>query len=138
MTAVLESAATDAWLLPILRDILSESDMQQLESTAGVSCWRAAVDTGLATDDTLLDALSARTHFRIATDLLVSSEACERVSETLARKFGILPLAVSQTVLDIAVSNPYDLDCEKTLAFATSRTVRMSLAPPDRIVDRIE
>src|SRR5205823_9035236 len=76
--------------------------------------------------------------FRIATDLLVSSEACERVPEKLARRFAILPLSMSESVLDIATANPYDLDCEKVLAFATGRTVRMSLAPPDRIMERIE
>jgi type II secretory ATPase GspE/PulE/Tfp pilus assembly ATPase PilB-like protein/8-oxo-dGTP pyrophosphatase MutT (NUDIX family) len=60
------------------------------------------------------------------------------VSEWLARRFEILPLAVSDSILDIATSNPYDIDCEKTLAFATRRRVRMSLAPPNRILERIE
>jgi type II secretory ATPase GspE/PulE/Tfp pilus assembly ATPase PilB-like protein/8-oxo-dGTP pyrophosphatase MutT (NUDIX family) len=138
VTPVLETTSADLWLLPVLRDILADDAVEQIVSTAGESYWRRAVDGGLATDDDLLEALSARTHFRIATDLLVSSEACEKVPEKLARRFGILPLSVSQTVLDIASSNPYDLDCEKTLAFATGRTVRMSLASPDRILERIE
>jgi type II secretory ATPase GspE/PulE/Tfp pilus assembly ATPase PilB-like protein/8-oxo-dGTP pyrophosphatase MutT (NUDIX family) len=60
------------------------------------------------------------------------------VSERLARRFSILPLSLSETTLEIATSNPYDLDCEKTLAFAARRTVRMSLASPDRIQERIE
>lgn len=138
MSSALESAASDVWLLPILRDILPEVSLDQLECRVGSSYWRAAVDGGLASDDDLLGALSAHTHFRIAGDLVVGSEACEKVPEKLARKFGILPLSISQTVLDIATSNPYDIDCEKTLAFATRRTVRMSLAPPDRILERIE
>lgn len=137
MSAVLEPTP-DQWLLPVLRDILPQSAIEQVESTVAVSYWRTIVESGLATDEDLLAELSARTHFRIATDLLVSSEACERVSEKLARKFGVLPLAMSQTILDIATANPYDLDCEKTLAFATGRTVRMSLAAPHRIMERIE
>src|SRR5207253_7892527 len=137
MSAVLEPP-TDQWLLPVLRDILPQSAIEQVESTVAVSYWRAIVEGGLATDEDLLAELSARTHFRIATDLLVSTEACERVPEKLARKFGVLPLSISQTILDIATANPYDLDCEKTLAFATGRTVRMSLAPPHRIIERIE
>jgi type II secretory ATPase GspE/PulE/Tfp pilus assembly ATPase PilB-like protein/8-oxo-dGTP pyrophosphatase MutT (NUDIX family) len=138
MSSAVESPASDPWLLPLLREILPESAIEQLESTAETSYWRAAVDSGLATDDALLELLSSRTRFRIAIDLLVSSEACDRVSERLARRFGILPLSISDSILDIATSNPYDLDCEKTLAFATGRTVRMSLAPPDRITERIE
>ena len=136
MTSV-DSVATDRWLLPILTEILPESSIQALDPV-GASYWRAAVNNGLVTDDEVLDALSTRTRFRIATDLLVSSQARDKVAEWLARRFGILPLAISESTLDIATSNPYDLDCEKTLAFATARTVRMCLAPPDRIQERIE
>src|SRR5688572_13017650 len=97
---------------------------------AGASYWGAAVDKALVTDEEVLEALSRRTRFRIATDLLVSSEARDKVPERLARRFAILPLAISGSTLDIATSNPYDLDCEKILAFATCRTVRMCLATP--------
>ncbi len=138
MTSVVDCAATDGWLVPILKDILPESSLRGLELAEDGSYWRTAVDKHLLTDDDLLEALSARTHFRIAADLLVSAHACDRVPEKLARKFGILPLAISESTLDIATSNPFDLDCEKTLAFATARTVRMCLAPPDRIQQRIE
>src|SRR5688572_4204429 len=112
--------------------------MQSLEQKMGSSCWETAVAAGIASDDDILHAVAVRTRFRIATDLIVSSEAREKVPEWLARKFAILPLAISESTLDIATSNPYDLDCEKTLAFATARTVRMCLAPPDRIRERIE
>ena len=138
MTSVVDSAPADSWLLPILTELLPRPSLEVLETAAPASYWRAAVDKGLVTDDEMLRALSARTHIRIATDLLVSSQARDKVSERLARRFGILPLAVSESALDIATSNPYDLDCEKTLAFAAARTVRMYLAPPDRILERIE
>ena len=138
MISVVDSVATDTWLFPILKQLLPEDSLRALEPGAGRSLWRAVVDGSLLTDGDVLEALSARTRFRIATDLLVSSQACEAVSERLARKFGILPLAISESTLDIATSNPYDLDCEKTLSFATARTVRMCLAPPDRIQQRIE
>src|SRR5438552_2383809 len=138
MISVVDSVATDTWLFPILKEVLPEDALRALEPGDGRSLWRAVVDRSLLTDCDVLEALSTRTHFRIATDLLVSTEACERVPEKLARKFGVLPLSISQTILDIATANPYDLDCEKTLAFATGRTVRMSLAPPHRIMERIE
>jgi type II secretory ATPase GspE/PulE/Tfp pilus assembly ATPase PilB-like protein/8-oxo-dGTP pyrophosphatase MutT (NUDIX family) len=133
-----DAVATDRWLVPILTDILPQRSLQALQPAVGSSYWRAVVDKALLTDDEVLEALSARTRFRIATDLLVSSQARDKVPERLARRFGILPLAISESTLDIATSNPYDLDCEKTLAFATARTVRMCLASPDRIQERIE
>ena len=109
-----------------------------LESRLGASYWETAVSEALLGDEEILEALSLRTHVGVASDLLVSSLAREMVSERLARRFAILPLSVSESTLEIATSNPYDLDCEKTLAFATRRTVRMSLAPPARIQERIE
>ena len=138
MTSIADSVPTDRWLVPILKELLPDSSLKEIESAGGPSYWRAAVDKALITDEQVLDALSTRTRFRIASDLLVSSQARDRVSERFARRFGILPLAISESTLDIATSNPYDLDCEKTLAFATARTVRMCLASPDRIQERIE
>ncbi|HKC81127.1 MAG TPA: ATPase, T2SS/T4P/T4SS family [Gemmatimonadaceae bacterium] len=133
-----DSTASDSWLVPVLTDLLSEASVQALDPAEGVSYWQAAVEKALLTDDELLKALSSRTHVRIATDLLVSSQARDKVPERFARRFGIIPLAISESTLDIATSNPYDLDCEMTLAFATARTVRMCLAPPRRIRERIE
>jgi type II secretory ATPase GspE/PulE/Tfp pilus assembly ATPase PilB-like protein/8-oxo-dGTP pyrophosphatase MutT (NUDIX family) len=138
VTSAADTVPTDRWLVPVLKELLPDSSLKVVESAGGPSYWRAAVDKALITDDEVLAALSTRTRFRIATDLLVSSQARDRVSERLARRFGILPLAISESTLDIATSNPYDLDCEKTLAFATARTVRMCLAAPDRIQERIE
>jgi len=128
----------DRWLLPLLRELLPATSVDSIESKIGVSHWRAAVDEGLITDDEILVALSERARVGIAKGLLVSSQAREKVPEWLARRFEILPLAISHSTLDIATSNPYDIDCEKTLAFATRRSVRMSLAPPDLILERIE
>jgi len=118
--------------------MLPSPSVATIESRVGVSYWSAAVDEGLTTDDEILEALSLRARVGIANGLLVSSEARDKVTEWLARRFEILPLSVSDSMLDIATSNPYDIDCEKTIAFATGRTVRMSLAPPSRILERIE
>src|SRR6266550_1139691 len=138
MASVIDSAATDYWLLPLLAELLPQTAIDQIESSAKGSYWRSAVENGLATDDDILDLLATRTHCRIASDLVVSSPACEAVPEKLAHKFGILPLSISESFLDIATANPYDIDCEKTLAFAASRTVRICLAAPKRIQERIE
>jgi type II secretory ATPase GspE/PulE/Tfp pilus assembly ATPase PilB-like protein/8-oxo-dGTP pyrophosphatase MutT (NUDIX family) len=118
--------------------LLPEKSLELLESKTEVSYWKTAVDEALVTDDDILGAVSARARVGIASDLLVSSEAREKVPERLARRFSILPISVSENALEIATSNPYDLDCEKTLAFAARRTVRMSLASPARILERIE
>jgi type II secretory ATPase GspE/PulE/Tfp pilus assembly ATPase PilB-like protein/8-oxo-dGTP pyrophosphatase MutT (NUDIX family) len=138
VTSVEVLPAQDRWLVPILSGMLPEGAVEALESSVGDSYWRAAVENGLLTDDDIVRAVSAKARVRIATDLVVSSQARGKVPERLARRFGVLPLAISESTLDIATANPYDLDCEKILAFATRRTVRMCLAPPQRIRERIE
>ena len=137
MASTAQSAA-DGWLLPILTELLPGTAIADLEARIADSYWQAAVDSKLLGDDDLLNALAARTHFPLARDLIVSAQARDEVPERLARRFRVLPLAVSDSQLDIATSNPYDLECEQLLAFTTCRRVRMSLAPPRRILERIE
>lgn len=86
---------SDRWLLPILRELLPGTSLELLESRTEASYWKTAVDEALLTNDDILAALSARARVGIASDLLVSSEARDKVSERLARRFSILPLSVS-------------------------------------------
>jgi type II secretory ATPase GspE/PulE/Tfp pilus assembly ATPase PilB-like protein/8-oxo-dGTP pyrophosphatase MutT (NUDIX family) len=134
----LKSSPSDAWLLPTLRELLPQPSIESLQSAESPSLWESATASGLLKEDDILDALSVRSRTSLAGELVVSSEARDKVTEQLARRFGVLPLAVSASTLDIATSNPYDIDCEKTLAFATERKVRMLLASPTRIQERIE
>ena len=138
MTAAVQLEPRDRWLLPLLTELLPKAALETVTSEAGDSYWQTVVDKRLLSDDQLLGALASRTRFRVATDLVVSAQARDRVPERLARRFGVLPLAVSDSVLDVATSNPYDLECEQLLAFATGRRVRMALAAPHRILERIE
>jgi type II secretory ATPase GspE/PulE/Tfp pilus assembly ATPase PilB-like protein/8-oxo-dGTP pyrophosphatase MutT (NUDIX family) len=128
----------DGWLLPILREILPDDSFAALESRVTSSFWETALGAGDLTEEQLLAAISQRTRLRVAHGLVVTSQAKERVPERLARRFGILPLSLSDSTLEIATANPYDLDCERTLAFASGRTIKMSLASPVRIAERLE
>ena len=128
----------DEWLLPTLESILTPEAFAQLRSAAQESYWESAVRRGMVTDDEILTALAARFRMRIANLATVTQQARELVPEQLARKYRVVPLAISDSFLDIATADPPDLDCERTLAFGTGRTVRMSLAAPARIVERID
>src|SRR6266498_3586358 len=122
----------DRWLLPVLRDLFPQKTLDAFEANASGSYWQAAVATGAVTDEQLLAAIARRTNLRVANGLLVTSQAREQVPERLARRFRVLPLSVSESALEIATANPFDLDCERTLAFASGRAIRMSLASPIR------
>ncbi len=101
------------------------------------SLWEAAVTKGLTSDADILAALAARFRMPVADLEQVSNEARDALPESLARKYRVLPLRVTSSTIDIATADPHDLDCERNVGFATGRTVRMNLAAPARIVERI-
>src|SRR5687768_10826430 len=128
----------DEWLLPTLEGVLPPERIAVLKAEATESYWETAVRRGLITEEALLEALAKRFRMRVANVMSVTQAARELVPEQLARKYRVLPLAISDSALDIATADPHDLDCERTLAFATGRTVRMQLAAPSAIVARID
>ena len=128
----------DEWLMPTLETLLPPEEVDKVREAAQESYWEAAVRRSLVSDDEILTALASRFRMKIANLAIVSQQSRDVLPEQLARKYRVLPLAVSDSILDIATADPHDLDCERTLAFATGRTVRMSLASPMRISERIE
>ncbi len=133
-----ERSIRDDWLLPTLQALIDAQSLSHLKQQARESLWDAAIRHGLVTDGDILAALSARFRMPIADLTSITSEAKSVVPESLARKYRIVPLRVSDSALDIATADPHDLDCERTLGFATGRTIRMHLASPSQLSERID
>ena len=130
--------ARDEWILATLEGLMTPEQFVQLKAERSDSFWETATRRGYATDDLILTALSTRFRMKIANLNAVSTQARELVPEQLVRKYRVLPLQVSDSTLDIATSDPYDLDCERTLAFALGRTVRMAIGSPTKILERLD
>src|SRR5215218_72361 len=128
----------DEWLLPTLEGLVARDAFEQLKQQDTESYWDAAVRAGSIGDEAILTALAARFRMKVADLSTATSQARELVPESLSRKYRIVPLAASDSALDIATADPHDLDCERTLAFATGRTVRMQLAAPGALETRID
>ncbi|HWP36963.1 MAG TPA: type II/IV secretion system protein [Gemmatimonadales bacterium] len=104
----------------------------------GDSLWAAVVTQGKATDEQILSALATRFRLKLADLTQSERQARELVTEQVARRYHVLPLRITDSYLEIAGANPFDLDCEKTLAFATGREVRVHLASPAKIQEKID
>ncbi|MBI2536211.1 MAG: type II/IV secretion system protein, partial [Gemmatimonadetes bacterium] len=100
--------------------------------------WETVVSQGKATDEQLLGALATRFRLKLADITQSDQQARELVPEQVAKKYHIIPLRITDSYLEIATANPFDLDCEKMLAFATGREVRIQLASPKKIQDKID
>ena len=123
-----------------MRQLLGEDKLEELRRSkrAASSLWETAVSCDMATDSEILSALATRFRVKIADLSQMERAAKALVTEAQARKYHILPVRGTDSYLEIATANPFDLDCEKTLAFATGREVRLLLASPAVIAERID
>ncbi len=135
-----ERTFTDEWLFRTMEELLGRErvDALRLDKDAADSLWGTVVAKRLATDEQILGALATR--FRLKLVDFAQSERAARdvVPEQVARRYHVLPIHVTDSYMEIATANPFDLDCEKTLAFATGREVRVLLASPSQIQDKID
>jgi type II secretory ATPase GspE/PulE/Tfp pilus assembly ATPase PilB-like protein/8-oxo-dGTP pyrophosphatase MutT (NUDIX family) len=69
----------------------------------------------------------------VAESLETSEAARLLIPERIALRHRIVPLTCSASTIDIATSNPWDLDAERAISFACGRSVKMWLASPPAI-----
>ncbi len=131
---------TDDWIVPIVEKMVPEGtlDKIQAESSTPVSLWARLVERRLATDDQILQAAAARFRFPVADLSTIDPKIRDGVPEQLARRFKVFPLALTDSYLEVATSDPFDIDAEKGLAFAMGREVRLKLATPAKISEKLE
>src|SRR5438128_1390502 len=130
----------DEWLAHSLGEALPPERLVELRGKAapGATLWESVVAEKIATDEQILTALSTRFRLKLADVRLLEPSVKEKVPEQLARRFHILPLRVTDSFLEIATANPFDLDAEKALAFATAREIRMQLLAPSKINEKLD
>ena len=125
----------DEWLVPTVEPLLAGDALAALRlevAPAPVSLWETAVQRRLVSDDQVLGAIATRFRLPIADLSRVDSRVTGDIPEQLARRFTVVPLGQTDSYLEVATANPFDIDAEKMLAFATGREVRMLLASANR------
>jgi type II secretory ATPase GspE/PulE/Tfp pilus assembly ATPase PilB-like protein/CheY-like chemotaxis protein len=134
------SRFNDEWLASVVAPLLKPGVLEKLrpEHTDPESLWERIIGEDLIPEAELLAALSTRCRLPIA-DLDTANAAMRDVlPETLARRYGVVPVRVTESVLEIATANPFDIGAEQSLAFATGREVRMALASPPRLREKLD
>ena len=130
----------DEWLAHSLEGVVTPELLAELrEKTAPPArLWETLVAQKIASDEQILTALSTRFRLKLADLTQLDPAAKERVPEQVARRYHILPLRATDSYLEVATANPFDLDAEKALAFATAREIRMFLLAPSKIAERLD
>jgi type II secretory ATPase GspE/PulE/Tfp pilus assembly ATPase PilB-like protein/CheY-like chemotaxis protein len=132
---------TDEWLVPTIEKLLDPAVVEKLRQEASAepqSLWLTAVARKLLSDEEILRAAAARFRLPVADLTQLDRAIRDAVPEPLIRRFNILPLRLTDSLLEIATANPFDIDAEKDLAFATGREVRTFLCSPSRIKEKME
>ncbi len=130
----------DDWLSGIIAPLLPDGALDRLRADGEMkgSLWERVIDMRLLPEAEVLTALSARCRLPIADLAAASLAAIDAVPEALARRHQLIPLQVNDARLEVATSNPFDIGAEQSLAFATGREVRLSLASPPRIREKLD
>jgi type II secretory ATPase GspE/PulE/Tfp pilus assembly ATPase PilB-like protein/8-oxo-dGTP pyrophosphatase MutT (NUDIX family) len=134
----LKTTLRDEWVVPIIAELTSDDAAEQARQAATSSIWETAVNLKLVDPGVLIEAVSRKLSTPIAPSLEFSPDALALLPQRIARRYLILPLACAPHMLDVATSNPWDLDAERSIAFVSGRSVRMWLAAPHDIADAIE
>ena len=130
----------DEWLAQSLEGLIPPELLTDLRGKAepGRTLWETLVGQKVASDDQILEKLSTRFRLKIADAASVDPKVREGVPEQLARRYRVLPIRLTDSFLEVATANPFDLDAEKALAFATAREIRIFLLPPSKISEKLD
>ena len=131
---------TDEWLVPSIETLLAPDALKTLREEPGsdASLWDLLVQRKLASDTQILGAIAARFRYPIAELSKLDPKLATTVPEQLARRFNVVPVQQTDSYLEVATANPFDMDAEKMLAFATGREVRMLLGSPSKIREKLD
>src|SRR5882762_1858808 len=134
------TAFPDEWLAQSLEGLISPELLQGMrdKSESGRTLWECIVADKVATDAEIIEKLSHRFRLKIADPSKIDPTARAGVPEQLARRYRVLPLRLTDSYLELATANPFDLDAEKALAFATAREIRMFLLAPSKISEKLD
>src|SRR3989475_12446819 len=129
----------DEWLAQSLEGLTPER-VQALrgKSESGRTLWECLVAEKIATDAEIIDKLSRRFRLKVADTSKIDLTARDGVPEQLARRYRVLPLRLTDSFLELGTANPFDLDAEKALAFATAREIRLFLLAPSKISEKLD
>src|SRR3989442_11812694 len=129
----------DEWLAQSVEGLTPER-LQELggKSESGRTLWDSVVAAKIATDAQIIDKLSHRFRLKVADASKIDLTVRAGVPEQLARRYRVLPLRLTDSYLELGTANPFDLDAEKALAFATAREIRLFLLAPSKISEKLD
>lgn len=123
------------WLVTVARAMglpgVEALDASPAAKTGDV--WARLTDASGVTDDELAEAIAARYVMHVADLSTAEQHATRLVPAIVAVRYQVLPLRYTDRTLDVATSDPHDVDAEREISRLATRAIRFEIAPPARI-----
>src|SRR5947209_5187759 len=133
------TAFPDEWLAQSIEGLTPERLLAlRGRAESGRTLWDCVVAEKIATDAQIIEQLCHRFRLKVADPSRIDLTARDGVPEQLARRYHVLPLRLTDSFLELGTANPFDLDAEKALAFATAREIRLFLLAPSKIREKLD
>src|SRR5438876_959073 len=133
------TAFPDEWLAQSIEGLTPERLLAlRGRAESGRTLWDCVVAEKIATDAQIIEKLCHRFRLKVADPSKIDPTARNGVPEQLARRYHVLPLRLTDSFLELGTANPFDLDAEKALAFATAREIRLFLLAPSKISEKLD
>ena len=128
------------WLVDVARRAnLPEADRLDIPSSTPIrEAWSAVARVCRIGEPELAAVVASRFRLNVARLDAAEPRSLKLVPESVARRFGVLPLRETDRNIFIATSTPLDIDAEQAVAFAAGRTPVFEIASPGPVADAIE
>src|SRR5437763_3857238 len=115
-------------------DVLSEVELN------GKTVAQAMIDGGFidepSIDDTIANGLGG--DFVDLAEYEIAPEILRLMPSGLARLHGALPIGLTDTILRVALADPFDLNVAEDLRFALGKDIQVVVSPPEQIEELIK
>ncbi|MEO5798455.1 MAG: ATPase, T2SS/T4P/T4SS family [Gemmatimonadales bacterium] len=140
MTTPVIATFPDAWLGAQLveADLVPEARVAALIPSGKNRLWTMVVDAGLTSDAAITELLAGKFRLPVADLSTVDSRAAAVLPETAARKYHVVALSLDEKTVRLATADPNDFSAEQSLGFLTGRDVKMEVASPSAIAEKLD
>jgi type II secretory ATPase GspE/PulE/Tfp pilus assembly ATPase PilB-like protein/CheY-like chemotaxis protein len=130
----------DGWLAPILLggNLVTQAQLDSLMSQPLARIWASVVASGWTTDQAIATEIARVFRLPLANLASTDPRVTTLLPEAVARKHQVVPISANDRTIQIATTDPRDLDMEQTLRFVTGRDIGFQVGIPQAIGDRLD
>ncbi len=115
-------------------------DALETQKKTGKRLGEALIDMKIISEEEMAFALAMQLKipFIDLSDFPVKNDVIDSIPEEVCQKFVCVPVAVKNNILDVAMSDPLDLNIMKDLQFITGYNIQPSISTRSQIIEKLQ